>query len=89
MARKGIDGRRIGDARVGTLKFDIFAVGPFDLEPFSCEEAFVIGHELGQALERRGGFEHQCLHGGDCLHGDDLRSTCQSRRRQRVDGGKA
>jgi len=76
MAREGIDGGRIGDARVGALKLDVLAVGPFDLEPFSCEEAFVIGYELGQALERRGGFEHQRLH-GKCLHGTV--SGCLSR----------
>src|SRR5262249_5581350 len=38
------------------------AVGPLDVKAFLFEQAFVIGDQLRQALEWRGGFEHQCLH---------------------------
>src|ERR1700722_9440817 len=39
-----------------------FAVGPLDLEAFLGKQAFVIGHEFGQTLERRGRFQYEFFH---------------------------
>ena len=46
--------------RVGAL----VAVRPLDLKPLLFEQAFVIGDEFRQALERLGVFQRELLHGG-------------------------
>jgi hypothetical protein len=58
MAGKGIDARWIGDAAVRGLDLDLVAVRPRDRKPLPGEQAFVIGDEFGQALERRGRLQH-------------------------------
>jgi len=62
MACKRIDARRVGELGVDRLDTGLVAFGPLNVEAFAGEQAFVEGDELGQALERRGGLEHQCLH---------------------------
>ena len=52
----------IGDVQLRAFVDALLAVHPLDLDAFLLEQTLVIGHELGQALKRRGGFQSQCLH---------------------------
>ena len=51
----------IGDVELRGLVDALLAIGPFDGEAFLLEQALVVGDQLRQSLERRGGFEPQCL----------------------------
>src|SRR5262249_45609081 len=50
------------DIRGDALADALVAVGPFDLQTLFFEEAFVVGDELGQALEWLSRFQRQFLH---------------------------
>ena len=52
----------IGQGCVRGLDASLVAIRPFDDQAFLLEQAFLIGHQLRQSLERRGGFQHQLLH---------------------------
>ena len=62
VAGERVDAFRVGDVRLDFLLDAGFAVGPFDLEAFLGEQAFVIGDELRQSLERRGRFQYEFFH---------------------------
>src|SRR5262249_48206305 len=47
---------------LGALVDMRFAIDPFDFDAFPFEQAFVVGDELGQSLERRGVFKSKYLH---------------------------
>ena len=56
-------GVRVGIARVGNVGTRApvdpgFAVGPFDDQAFLFEQAFAVGDQFAQALERRRVFEN-------------------------------
>ena len=52
----------IGDVQLRAFIDALLTVHPLDLDAFLLEQTLVIGHELGQALKRRSGFQSQCLH---------------------------
>ena len=52
----------IGDVQLRAFVDALLTVHPLDLDAFVLEQTLVIGHELGQALKRRSGFQSQCLH---------------------------
>jgi hypothetical protein len=62
VAGEWVDALRIGDVRLDLLLDAGFAVGPFDVEALLGEQAFVIGNEFRQALERRGRFQYELFH---------------------------
>ncbi len=48
----------IGEFGVDRFDAGLVALGPLDRETLLGEQPFVEGHQLGQALKRRGGFKH-------------------------------
>src|SRR5262245_10934484 len=62
VAGEWIDALRAGDRDVDLLLDALLAVGPFHVKAFLLEQALLIGNQLRQSLEWRGGLEHQRLH---------------------------
>src|SRR5439155_25917076 len=64
-----VTGERIQSVRAGDAGFGLpvlgagVAVGEFDGEPLTLEEALVVRDYLGQTLERSRRFQHEPLHG--------------------------
>jgi hypothetical protein len=52
----------IGDVQRGTLVDMRLPIDPLDLDTLLLEQAFVVGDELGEPLERRGILQAQGLH---------------------------
>src|SRR5262249_52041850 len=67
MAGERIRALHVGKRGVGGLDAGFIAIGPFDSQALAGEQAFIIGHELGQSLERGGGFENELAQGGFLL----------------------
>src|SRR4029450_9049173 len=67
VARERFGALHIRERGVGAFDACFVAVSPFDSQAFAGEQAFVMGHELRQALERRGGFEDELAHDGSSL----------------------
>src|SRR5215475_3804385 len=62
VAGEWIDVLRAGDRDVDLLLNALLAVSPLHVKAFFLEQALLIGHQLRQSLEWRGGLEHQRLH---------------------------
>ena len=64
MARERIDADVACHIKLRGLVDVLFAIRPFDGEPFLLEQALVIGDELGEPLERGGRFQSELfVHG--------------------------
>ena len=63
VADERVGALHVGQRGVGGLDAGLVAVGPLDLDAFLREQALVVGHQFGQSLERRGGFQDELFHG--------------------------
>src|SRR4029079_5362085 len=64
MSQEGIESLWRDDIGGNTLRVGAFvAIGPLDLKSLLFEQAFVVGDDLRQALERLGVFQREFLHG--------------------------
>ena len=62
VAGEGIDALRAGHVGLDLLLDALLAVGPLDRDALLLEQALVVGDELRQPLERRGGLQNQLFH---------------------------
>src|SRR5258708_4615044 len=62
VAAERVHAFRAGDVDLGRPVDAGVAVGPLDDQAFLFEQALLIGHQLGEALEGRRRLQHQFLH---------------------------